>query len=84
VFVCHVSLCYVSLVLDICCVLYVGFISGVLQCGLLRTVFICWGFSFCSEVWPVFGEGSVVGILGKAGVLSSGGLWGWGFMSDGV
>ena len=41
VFLCLSSLlvlCYVSLVLDICCVLYMGSYFSVLQCGLLRSI----------------------------------------------
>ena len=50
---------------------------GVLQCGLLHTVFIFWEFRFVQRYGLCWDGESVVGILGKAGVLSSGGLWGW-------
>jgi len=42
------------------------------------------GISLCLEVWPVLGW-RVSGVYSwKGRVLSSGGLWGWGFMAGGV
>jgi hypothetical protein len=60
-------MCYVSLVLDICCVLYVGSYRSVLQCGLLRIVFVCWHFLLVQRYGLCGCGGSVVWILGKAG-----------------
>ena len=58
-FFCHVSLCYVSLVQDICCVLMWVLFHGVLQCGLLRIVFICWDI-------VLFGGMACVGMEGQS------------------
>ena len=50
------QLCYVPLVLDICCVLYVGSFRGVLQCGLLRRMTETWWWPLpaetCTLFWP--------------------------------
>ena len=62
--------------------LYVDSCRSVLQCGLLRIVFVCWYFFLFGGMacvgWRVSGMDSW-----KGRVLSSGGLRGWGFMAGG-
>ena len=58
----------------------------VVSCGVIYSI-LCLSVGNFHFVWRYglcWGGGSVVGILGKAGVLSSGGLQGWGFMAGGV
>jgi len=60
VFVSHVSLCYVWLVLDICCVLYVGSFSLCLAVWFAPYCVYLMGFGFFQRYGLCWGGGLVV------------------------
>jgi len=82
-FVSHASLCYVVSARYLLCSLCRFFF--VVSCSVVCSVLcLSVGISFCSEVSPVLGWRASGMNSWKGRVLSSGGLWGWGFMVGGV